>query len=103
MNWDDTLRRFADMARPACIYFLGGSVGIAPFLHADVALAGLSAAAFGGLIGARSFENATQIKATASTTDGTGAKYIGETGKPPASSRNVFASATTSRRRRSRR
>ena len=68
MNWDDTMRRFADMARPACIYFLGGSVGVAPFLHADVALAGLTAAAFGGLIGARSFENATQIKATASTT-----------------------------------
>lgn len=71
MNYDDIFRRIADMARPACIYFLGGSVGLAPFLHADVALAGLSAAAFGGLIGARSFENATQIKATASTTSAT--------------------------------
>ena len=71
MVWDDILRRFADSARPTCIYWLGGSLAIGPFVHADVGLMGISSAAFLALIGARSFENATQIKATASTTSAT--------------------------------
>lgn len=65
MNWDNTLSRFADSARPTCIYWLGGSLAAGPFVHADVGLMGISSAAFLALIGARSFENSTQIKADA--------------------------------------
>lgn len=65
MNWDDVCRRIADSARPVCIYWLGGSLAIGPFVHADLGLTGISSAAFLALIGARSFENSTQIKATA--------------------------------------
>ena len=71
ISWDDVGRRFADLVRPACILGLGVSVGVAPFVHADFALASLSAAAFGGLVGARSFENNAQIKAAVATSTAT--------------------------------
>ncbi len=66
MDWGIVCQRYADSARPTCIYLLGGSLGLGPFLHADIGLASLSAAAFGVLVGARSTENVFQTKADAS-------------------------------------
>lgn len=67
MNWDLACRIYSDAARPSTIYALGASLAIAPFVHADLAAAGLVAAAYAGSIGARSFENHTQIRADAET------------------------------------
>ncbi len=67
MNWDDTFRRAADMARPFSIYSTGIALTAGPFVHADITTLGLTLTAFLALIGARGAENVAQIKATAAT------------------------------------
>lgn len=65
MSWERGIALLGDAARPLSILIFALGVTIGMFTHADVAALTVAAGCFGALVGARSFENHTQIKADA--------------------------------------